>query len=675
MHTRILATLIVSFTSLCAAARPDDTQRDYTIVSMGETRALTLDGNRVAILPRQAASIDSLTIRAALGLSGVDALEVHDLPGSRWTIARLPATLSRDNMRQLVASASRAIGDDGFVAPVFVDERGGPVIPTRDVLVRFAPSVALAAQRATIEADGLRVVRENWAGMPAAYKLRSDARDGFEVFEQTMALAARAPVEFAEPDMVFTGSAGLIPTDFYFVDQWGLRNVGQEGGAIGIDINAAPAWDITLGSPDVRVLVIDTGVDFSHGDLSIAGGQDFTNDPGASGGQPVNSFDNHGTPVAGCIAALLNDEGVVGVAPEVSLYSARPFIGTNASGNWTGQASWTVEALAWAESLGVRVTNNSNRYGFTASGAISSMYQHTRDNGMVHFASGGNESATQLTYPASLSTVNGIAAVEHDGGRAVFSNRSNQLAFSGPGVNVISTDRSGPVGYLPGDWVYTNGTSFASPHAAGVAALMLSARPGLSVDEIEWIMQSTALDLAAPGFDDETGWGMVRAYPAVVANVPRPGHFATLIPEQDASGRPRDTVTFGWQRPPFTAEYDLRVRIDATDQVVFESLGLTALAAIVSLDTFEPGRRYRWEVVARNSGGSTAPSSGPTHFFVRPLGDVSGDCVVNFTDLNQVLAVYGQGGAFADFADINGDGVVNFTELNTVLAEFGRSCE
>ncbi len=672
MRARVLEVLIASFAALCASAHAGDASRVCTVIAEGEARALTLDGARIAVLPRDGLGVEGVVTRANLAADGI---EVSALPGSRWAIVRLADSTEPATMRALIGSVSRALGDDGFVSPVFVGDGGGPVIPTRDVLVRFAPGVEPAAQRAALDASGLVVLSEDWAGMPRAYRLRSAASNGFEVVEQTMALAAHAPMEFAEPDMVFTGSSELIPPDFYFEDQWGLRNTGQAGGTIGIDINAAPAWDITLGSPEVRVLVIDTGVDFSHSDLLVAGGQDFTNDPGADGGQPVNTFDNHGTPVAGCIAALLNDSGVVGVAPNVSVYSARPFIATNASGNWTGQSSWTVEALAWADSLGVRVTNNSNRYGSIASGSISSMYQHTRDNGMVHFASGGNESATQITYPASLSSVNGVAAIESDGTRAAFSNRSNLLAFSGPGVGVLSTDRSGGVGYIPGDWVFVNGTSFASPHAAGVAALILSVRPGLSAQEVEWIMQSTALDLAAPGFDDETGWGMVRAYPAVVAGVPTPGGFVRLIPEEDASGRPRDSITFGWQRPAFTAEYELRVRLASTDEVVFESLGLTAIAAIVPLDSFEPGRRYRWQVIARNSEGSTAAVSGPSSFAVRPLGDVSGDCAVNFIDLNQVLAVFGQDGPFADFADINGDGVVNFADLNTVLAEFGQSCE
>jgi subtilisin family serine protease len=588
---------------------------------------------------------------------------------------RLLEAQAPDALAALVRAAGLAMGDDAFVSPVFVGEGGGPVIPTRDVLVRFAPGVAPAAQRDALEASGMELLNETWAGMPGAYRLRSDARDGIEVVEQTMALAERAPMEFAEPDMLFTGSSGLVPSDFYFEDQWGMRNTGAFGGTPGVDINATLAWDITLGSPSVRVLVIDTGVDFEHQDLNVAGGQDFTNDPGANGGRPVNSFDDHGTPVAGCVAALLNDSGVVGVAPNVSIYSARPFISTNANGSWTAQSSWTVDALAWAESLGVRVTNNSNRYASVASGAITSMYQHTRDNGMVHFASGGNEFATQLTYPARLESVNGVAAVQNDGTRAGFSNQSNAIAFSGPGVEIITTDGSGNSGYIPGDWVVIDGTSFASPHAAGVAALMLSTRPNLTPDEVTWIMQSTALDLEAPGFDSETGWGMVRAYPAVIADVPSPGDFLRLIPAQNASARPRDTLTFGWQTPVFTSEYDLRIRLESTGEVVFEEVGLTATARILDLDLLEPGRRYLWEVVARNGHGATEASSGPSAFAVRPLGDVSGDCAVNFVDLNQVLAVFGQGGEFAEFADINGDGIVNFFELNTVLAEFGRSCD
>ena len=81
----------------------------------------------------------------------------------------------------------------------------------------------------------------------------------------------------------------------------------------------------------------------------------------------------------------------------------------NSSGNWNSQASWTVDALTWAASIGARVTNNSNGYGFTSS-AIEAAYATTRNSGMVHFASAMNNASPTLGYPSSLPTVNAVAA-------------------------------------------------------------------------------------------------------------------------------------------------------------------------------------------------------------------------------------------------------------------------
>ena len=657
----------------CASGAP------FEVIAQGQRVALTLDPSRVAVRLSDGRAIDAAALVHASGEVFAGSRVERELAG--WSVVALDRDLDDVALRAGVARAAGAFGDDAFVAPVFVGADGGPVIPTRDVLVRFAPGVDREAQRDAIERAGLTVLDADWAGMSNAYRLRSDERDGFGVMAQVTALGANGGVEFVEPDMVFTGSGGGVgpggsPTDFYFAQQWALDNTGQNNGTPGIDVRALDAWGVTLGSPSVRVVVIDTGVEFGHVDLSLAGGADFTNDPGANGGAPVNDLDNHGTPVAGCIGALLENDGVgvVGIAPNVSLYSARTFISVNEFGGWTSQASWTVETLAWAESLGARVTNNSNRYGFT-SGAIASMYEQTRENGMVHFASAGNESAQDVTYPASLPTVNAVGAIDNTGERASFSNRGARLAFAAPGLNVLTTDRTGPAGYLGASWVFAVGTSFASPYAAGVAALALSARPSLSSEEVEWLMRDTARDLGAPGFDNDTGWGLVQAYPTVVAPLPSPADFGRLLPEDGESARPRDALFFGWQAAPFSSTFDLTIALDATGEEALAVEGLSTNSYLLDLDSLETGRLYRWQVVARNAQGSTEASTGPSLFGVRPSGDVSGDCAVDFIDLNQVLAVFGQSGASAEFADIDGDGVVAFSDLNAVLGTFGDACE
>ena len=137
-----------------------------------------------------------------------------------------------------------------------------------------------------------------------------------------------------------------------------------------MDMDGPEAWDISTGKASVIVVVIDTGVQQNHPDIYQVTGMDFTSDGPGDGG-PGNIHDNHGTPVAGCISATVNNSiGTVGIAPGCRIASARTFITTNSNGSWSRLSSWTVNTLVWAETLGARVTNNSNRYGFS-SAAVS----------------------------------------------------------------------------------------------------------------------------------------------------------------------------------------------------------------------------------------------------------------------------------------------------------------
>jgi subtilisin family serine protease len=259
------------------------------------------------------------------------------------------------------------------------------------------------------------------------------------------------------------------------------------------------------------VVIIDTGVQQNHPDINqITPGIDTTTETGAGG--PNNGCDNHGTAVAGCVSATINNAiGVAGVAPNCRSASARTFISTlDCSGGWSSSSSWTVSALAWAEQIGARVTNNSNYYGFTSS-AIAQKYADTRAGGMVHFAVAGNFAQASLEYPASLNSVNAVAATNRFGDRASFSSWGAGLAFSAPGESILTTDRTGSAGYSSSNYATLNGTSFATPYAAGVAALALSVNPNLSAVEVEQLMQQTCINLGPPGYDTGTGWGHVNA--------------------------------------------------------------------------------------------------------------------------------------------------------------------
>ena len=289
---------------------------------------------------------------------------------------------------------------------------------------------------------------------------------------------------------------------------WGLHNTGQRSST---SRRVQPTWTstaceaegVTGGDPAVIVAVIDDGVDFSHPDLADRA---WTN-PGESGGgketngvdddgngyiddvhgwdfcnndNTVHDFDQdfHGTHVSGTIAASLNGVGVVGVAPNVKIMALK-FLGDGAA---CGDTSMALEAIAYAKSFGVVISNNS----WGGRGPLSDfqpLYDAIRDSGMLFIISAGNDGIDNDTdpspaYPATFDLPNivSVAAADRHGGLADFSNFGRTTVdIAAPGVDIASAfpaETGFPVG-----WAYLDGTSMASPHVTGVAALIASADP------------------------------------------------------------------------------------------------------------------------------------------------------------------------------------------------------
>lgn len=445
----------------------------------------------------------------------------EETPGSfgiqGWTTA--PSPQGRGTLQDLRTLVDDLAAPEGaeFVSPMLLDEGGRPLIVTSDLFVKFREGVpAEQAERILRQASVGTLRQRDAARMRGLFRWRSHARNGFTVLEQANALAERPEVEYAEPDFIVTGGHSLIPEDPAFENSWGLFNTGQITGAIaGVDMRVPEAWDVTLGDPSVIIVVLDTGVQQDHPDLNQISGRDFTGQGGDGG--PFNACDRHGTPVAGCISARMNNAlGTAGVAPGCRVASAR-FAITNVKspcdGSFSFQLSWLVDALDWAQTLGARVTNNSNYFNGSYS-VIEDKYAQTRAAGLVHFASAGNNSALTVSYPASLPTVNAVGAVNSNGEIGWFSNRGD-VNFAAPGVDIYSTDRTGAAGFSTSDYAWMWGTSFASPSAAAVAALVLSVRPELTPDEVEAVLRESATDLGEPGHDSSFGSGMVNAFLAV----------------------------------------------------------------------------------------------------------------------------------------------------------------
>ncbi len=398
-----------------------------------------------------------------------------------------------------------------FASPIFHGVYFGWLAVTPNIIVGFKDEY-LPESESILQtlAPELSIIKNNFSGLPMAYQLRSDSRNGFDVLAIANRLAEDPRILWAEPDMQFTGRTDYTPNDPGFPSLWGIHNTGQYGGVVDTDMDGSEAWDITRGSADIKILVLETGIQQDHPDINQLPGEDFTGN--GTGGDPGNSCDNHGTAVAGCITAIIdNNLGTIGIAPECKVLSAR--VGVAAvpcDGTWSGDMSWTADALSWARTEGARVSNNSNSYG-SPSGTIGTAYLIAYNNGMVHFASAGNDAVAVLGYPSSLENVHSISAITYHGSLASFSSWGAGLSMTAPGVSVYTTDRTGSDGYSSGDYTYVQGTSFSSPYAAGVAALLLSANPTLTSSEVGEILECTAVDYGAAGYDIYYGHGLINA--------------------------------------------------------------------------------------------------------------------------------------------------------------------
>ncbi len=428
---------------------------------------------------------------------------------------------------RVVPLAHAASLEGVFISPLLPTDIGGWAAPTADLLVALDPALVDDAQAAAHIAAllqplvGVVSVSPGPGGFAGLHRVRCDTTRGERVLDAARALAHAPGVRFAEPDAVVQGRASSFPNDPLYDHQWALENDGGENALADIDVDAQDAWSITLGDPSVIVAVLDVGVQFNHPDLPGAIGADFTSAPPQVVGMPGNACDSHGTTVAGVINAKIdNYRNIAGLAPGVTVASARTFVSTAAcDGTWTTRLSATAEALAWAQSIGARVTNNSNEYGFQSQ-PIAAAYEQTRDAGLVHVASAGNGFGGPVAYPASLPSVIAVSAVASDGAEAFFNNVGPEIALAGPGFDIATLDRTGYDGYVNGDDVFISGTSYASAYVAAAAALMLSVKPALTPDETEYALLMTAADLGTPGHDDVFGAGLLNAGMAVAAVVP-----------------------------------------------------------------------------------------------------------------------------------------------------------
>lgn len=251
---------------------------------------------------------------------------------------------------------------------------------------------------------------------------------------------------------------------------------------------------------DVVVAVLDTGV-AGHSELTSAlvPGWNFTDSGSAS---DTTDRQGHGTHVAGTIGADVAS-GVEGIAAGVRILPVK-VLGDDGS----GYTDWSAEGIVWAADNGADVINMSLG-GAYADPVQAEAVTYARSKGVTVVAAAGNDNVSTPFYPAASPGVIGVAAVDQYRARAPFSNYGSYVDVAAPGVNILSTDFTGN-GYS-----YKSGTSMASPHVAGVVALMTAAAPGITPGQIEIALTGSTTDLGTPGRDNYFGYGLVDALRAV----------------------------------------------------------------------------------------------------------------------------------------------------------------
>ncbi|MDB5100225.1 MAG: peptidase [Cyanobacteria bacterium RYN_339] len=382
--------------------------------------------------------------------------------------------------------------------PVSAQQRQAAYDPGR-VVVRFKKAAAATGAASLASRLGLRTL----GAIPALDAAVLAVPTGKTVTSVLGSLRGAAEVAYAEPDYIVraSGANGPVVDPAIHIDpdlstQWGLDKV-----------HAPQAWQVTRGSADVVVAVLDTGVDLEHPDLraNLVPGITYWPEQGA----PMD-YHGHGTHVAGIIAAKLgNTEGGAGVAPGCKIMPIK-VMGPKGP---EGKVEFVAAGLVWAADHGAKIANMSLGDEGTST-LLRDAVAYALSKDVVIVAASGNfdpekhSTTNTLDYPAGYPGVMAVGATDSDDQLADFSFWGSWLSVVAPGVEIYST--------VPGNaYRGEDGTSMASPFVAGVAALVRSRFPRLSGVEVKRRIENTAKDLGNPGADDHFGHGRIDAAAAV----------------------------------------------------------------------------------------------------------------------------------------------------------------
>jgi subtilisin family serine protease len=485
------------------------------------------------------------------------------------------------------------------------------------VLVKFKQTPTRAALRTFASNNNLNLRRVIRRVAIHDFKIP----DGRRVADVIEALSANPRIEFAEPDYI--RYATYIPNDPLYGSQWDMTLIGME-----------TAWNSIIGDPSVVVAVLDTGIYLTHPDLvnnlwqnpgEIAGtgvdndgngyiddvnGYDFAGDgqfpgPGAEDPIPNDDYVGHGTHVSGTIGAEQDNLiGMSGEASGVKLMAVRVLGGIAGM----GYSSDISEGIIYAADNGAHVINMS--LGGTGTGLSEYLaLKYAWDNNVFVAAAAGNDGASgnPILYPAGYTFTMSIGATDRLDNIASFSTHNIFVEVSAPGVNILSTVP--PAGYQSSGW---SGTSMATPHAAGLAALLYSAYGDMTNWQARSMLQNTAVGLGAPGWDQYFGHGRIDAAALVTAPRPTGDDLEILTPPDGGTFPSGSILSLLWNPVNGAASYRIRATLPSS---AIATLTTTAPYYTRSPSLPTPLGAYSVTIDALDGGGATISSD--TVSFVR----------------------------------------------------------
>lgn len=441
-------------------------------------------------------------------------------------------------------------------------------------------------------------------------------------------------VEYVQPNYIY--HALMTPNDTQYWRQWNMPK-----------ISAEQAWDITAGDPGVCVAVIDTGVDLNHPDLTgnLVEGHNFIN-----GLLPPQDDHGHGTHCAGIIAAVTdNNLGVAGLAYYCKIM---PIKVLDAGGS--GSDYDVALGIVWAADHGARVISMSLG-GSDYSSAMAAAVNYAYGKNVVIVAAAGNDGLPNISYPAALPNVIAVGATNSSDVLTSWSNYGSALDVVAPGQSIFST-------VWDDSYVNMSGTSMATPHVAGLAALVYSLRSDFTNAQVEGAIESGCVDLDAPGWDQYYGYGRIDAYNTLEKAMP--------APESSVVGKVYLEGGTNWSGAVVAAvDTDFTALTDANGNFVLKGLAPGTYNLRIGKSGY----------LDRQESGITVTDDAVTNLdstVILLAGDFSQDNIVDVDDLLMIRDSYGtvQGAPLWNpIVDINQDGKIGLIDLVYMGRNYAKS--